>query len=290
MAKKDRKKRPWIQKLLNRYRLVVINEKTFEERFYFRLSRLNIIIVVFLFISLITTAAILSIAYSPLKEFIPGYTSTKLRKDAIENSFALDSISRLFQKQDRYIKSIKSALKGEVEWDSISKINDNSTPTNQSINLPETEVVDSILRAEVLQEDKYNVVGNPNGNVKFLLYPPAKGPISQGYNPELKHFAIDVVLEKNTPIKSVAEGTVIFSEWSAETGYVMIVEHAHDLLTVYKHNSSLNKEQGDIVSAGEVIASAGNTGELSTGWHLHFELWANGYPMDPTNFIDFSEE
>jgi len=156
--------------------------------------------------------------------------------------------------------------------------------------LPETEVVDSILRAEVLQEDKYNVVENPNGNVKFLLYPPAKGPISQGYNPELKHFAIDVVLEKNTPIKSVAEGTVIFSEWSAETGYVIIVEHNHDLLTVYKHNSSLNKEQGDIVSSGEVIASAGNTGELSTGWHLHFELWANGYPMDPTNFIDFSEE
>ena len=290
MAKKDRKKRPWIQKLLNRYRLVVINEKTFEERFYFRLSRLSIIIIVFLFISLITTAAILSIAYSPLKEFIPGYTSTRLRKNAIENSFALDSISRLFQKQDRYIKSIKSALKGEVEWDSISKINDNSTPTNESINLPETEVVDSILRAEVLQEDKYNVVENPNGNVKFLLYPPAKGPISQGYNPELKHFAIDVVLEKNTPIKSVAEGTVIFSEWSAETGYVIIVEHNHDLLTVYKHNSSLNKEQGDIVSSGEVIASAGNTGELSTGWHLHFELWANGYPMDPTNFIDFSEE
>ena len=290
MAKKDRKKRPWIQKLLNRYRLVVINEKTFEERFYFRLSRLNIIIVVFLFISLITTAAILSIAYSPLKEFIPGYTSTKLRKDAIENSFALDSISRLFQKQDRYIKSIKSALKGEVEWDSISKINDNSTPTNESINLPETEVVDSILRAEVLQEDKYNVVENPNGNVKFLLYPPAKGPISQGYNPELKHFAIDVVLEKNTPILSVAEGTVIFSEWSAETGYVIILEHDYGLLTAYKHNSSLNKEQGDIVSSGEVIASAGNTGELSTGWHLHFELWANGYPMDPTNFIDFSEE
>ena len=290
MAKKDRKKRPWIQKLLNRYRLVVINEKTFEERFYFRLSRLNIIIVVFLFISLITTAAILSIAYSPLKEFIPGYTSTRLRKNAIENSFALDSISRLFQKQDRYIKSIKSALKGEVEWDSISKINDNSTPTNESINLPETEVVDSILRAEVLQEDKYNVVENPNGNVKFLLYPPAKGPISQGYNPELKHFAIDVVLEKNTPILSVAEGTVIFSEWSAETGYVIILEHDYGLLTAYKHNSSLNKEQGDIVSSGEVIASAGNTGELSTGWHLHFELWANGYPMDPTNFIDFSEE
>ena len=243
-----------------------------------------------MFISLITTAAILSIAYSPLKEFIPGYTSTKLRKDAVENSFALDSISRLFQKQDNYIKSIRSALMGDTEWDSVSKINYNLTPTNQSINLPETVAVDSILRAEVLQEDKYNVVENPNGNVKFLLYPPAKGPISQGYNPELKHFAIDVVLEKNTPIKSVAEGTVVFSEWSAETGYVIILEHAHNLLTVYKHNSSLNKEQGDIVSAGEVIAAAGNTGELSTGWHLHFELWANGYPMDPTNFIDFSEE
>ena len=290
MTKEDKKKRPWIQKLLNRYRLVVINEKTFEEYFYFRLSRLNIIIVVFLFISLITTAAILSIAYSPLKELIPGYTSTKLRKDAVENSFALDSISSLFQKQENYIKSIKSVLMGEIEWDSLTKINYNPTPTNQSINLPETLELDSILRAEVLQEDKYNVVESPNGNVKFLLYPPAKGPISQDYNPELKHFAIDLVLQKNTPIKSVADGTVIFSEWSAETGYVIILEHAHSLLTVYKHNSSLNKEQGDNVSAGEVIAAAGNTGELSTGWHLHFELWENGYPMDPKNFIDFSEE
>ena len=139
------------------------------------------------------------------------------------------------------------------------------------------------------QEDKYSVTLTTNSKVDFVLYPPATGSLSQVYDPINKHFAVDVVLKENAPIKAVAEGTVIFSEWTADTGHVIIIEHPYGLLSAYKHNAALSKSQGDIVAAGEVIATAGNTGEFSTGYHLHFELWSDGFPMNPENFIDFSE-
>ena len=137
------------------------------------------------------------------------------------------------------------------------------------------------------KEDKYNFQITEKNSVDYVLFPPAKGEISEVYDFEQKHFGVDIVLSENDPVKSIYNGVVIFSEWSAETGYVIIIEHPDGITSVYKHNSSLNKGQGDIVKTGEVIATAGNTGEYSTGWHLHFELWINGYSMDPTNFIDF---
>ena len=111
--------------------------------------------------------------------------------------------------------------------------------------------------------------------------------ISQNYNIKEKHYAVDIVVAKDTPIKATADGVVIFSEWTTETGYVIIIEHSYGLISVYKHNAFLTKSQGDLVKSGEVIATAGNTGELTTGPHLHFELWSDGYPINPTNFIDF---
>ena len=289
MADKKNKKRLWIQNLLNRYRLVVINEKTFNEEFSFRLSRLNIILTSFLVIAFIFIGSIFLVAYTPLKEFIPGYTSTKLRKEAIRNSFLLDSLSSEFQKQHQFIRAMKSALTGEVNLDEqpFKDLNNN----NREILNPENSLLkaDSLLRLEVIQEDKYNVLPNPDGNVKFMLFSPASGIISQPFNNEIKHFAVDIALAKGVPIKAVATGTVILADWTADTGYVIIIKHDYGLLSVYKHNSSIEKSQGDLVVAGEVIAFAGDTGELSTGYHLHFELWIDGYPVDPTNFIDFSE-
>jgi len=120
-----------------------------------------------------------------------------------------------------------------------------------------------------------------------VLFPPVSGTISESYDVKSKHYAVDIVVEENTPIKATADGTVIFAEWTAQTGYVILIEHSSGLISVYKHNASLTKSQGDLVKAGEVIATAGNTGELTTGPHLHFELWSDGYPVNPTNFIDF---
>jgi murein DD-endopeptidase MepM/ murein hydrolase activator NlpD len=120
-----------------------------------------------------------------------------------------------------------------------------------------------------------------------VLFPPVNGEISVPYNLKKKHYAVDIVVAPDTPVKATADGTVIFAEWTAETGYVVILEHSYGLISVYKHNASLTKNQGDFVKTGEVIATAGNTGVLSTGPHLHFELWNDGYPINPTNFIDF---
>lgn len=289
MADKKNKKRLWIQSLLNRYRMVVINETTFKEEYSFWLSRLNIIVVTILIITFVMVGAFFLVAYTPLKEFIPGYTSTKLRKEAIRNSFLLDSLSVEYQKQHQFIMSVKSALTGEINWDepSIEELN----RSNLAILKPDNNLVkaDSLLRLEVMQEDKYNVLPNPEGNVKFMLFSPASGLISQPFNSEIKHYAVDIALKKDFPIKSVATGTVILADWTADTGYVIVIKHEYGLVSVYKHNASLQKSQGDPVKAGEVVAFAGNTGELSTGYHLHFELWIDGYPVDPTNFIDFSE-
>jgi murein DD-endopeptidase MepM/ murein hydrolase activator NlpD len=289
MAKEKNNKRLWIQNLLNRYRMVVINETTFEEKFFIRISQFNIIVLVLLFVTLTAIGSFFLVAYTPLKEFIPGYTSLTIRKEAIRNSFLLDSLTLEFEKQDRFISSIKSALTGEINWEENSLLDDQSQSPEVLNSDNAMSEADSLLRLEVIQEDKYNVIPNDLSNVKYLLYPPAVGPISQKYDADKRHFAVDIALKENAPIMAVAHGTVIFSEWTAETGHVIIVKHDYGLLSVYKHNSSLEKYQGDLVRAGEVIAKAGDTGELSTGWHLHFELWINGFSADPTDFIDFSQ-
>ena len=289
MANKKNNNRTWLQNLLNRYRMIVINETTFNEELSFRFSRLNIFSIIILLLVFIFTGTFFLVSYTPIKEFIPGYTSTKVRKEAIRNSFLLDSLVTKFQKQDQFIKSIKSALSGENESDEglLKEINKNNLESfNREFNRVKA---DSLLRLEVMQEDKYNLMPNSKNNVKFMLFSPASGLISEPFNSEIKHFAVDVALAKDTPIKSVAVGTVVLAEWTSDTGYVIVIKHNHGLLSVYKHNSTIEKSQGDIVQAGEVIAFAGNSGELSTGYHLHFELWIDGYPVDPTNFIDFSQ-
>jgi len=140
---------------------------------------------------------------------------------------------------------------------------------------------------KVSKEDKYNLFESATSQVNFVLFPPVNGTISEGYNAKEKHFGVDIVVAKDTPIKAVSDGTVIFSEWTAETGYVIIIEHRHGLISVYKHNAELFKSAGLKVKAGDAIAVIGNSGELSSGPHLHFELWHNGVPLDPVKYIVF---
>ena len=288
MTKEKENKVSVFKKLLNQYRIVVISEDTFEDKFYFTLSRATIIFALFLSVVLISVSTYFIISNSPIKEFIPGYPSSKMRKEAISNAIKIDSITLKIEKQQRYLKAIKGALSGDITSDETSlRSTDNSQKVIQ--NPIKTSKEDSILRAKVDQEDKYNIISDSEEQPLFVLFTPAKGIVSEKFNIDKKHFAVDIALKENTPIKSAAEGTVIFSEWTAETGYVIIIEHPYDLLSVYKHKASLSKQQGESVEAGEVIASAGNTGQFSTGFHLHFELWTDGYPLDPEKFIDFSK-
>lgn len=284
--KKEKKKLK--KKLLHKYRLVILNEDTFEERVSFKLNRLNVFIIAgFSAIALIVLTTIL-IAYTPLREYIPGYSSVQLKQRATNLMFETDSLKRKLDINEQYYQSIRKVLTGDVQKvdfnrDSLLQA-DMREPGDVNLGVSRE---DSLLREQVAREDRYNVFQPAKANISFSLFPPVKGNISEAYNRDKKHYAVDIVVPKNQPIKAAADGTVIFSEWTAETGYVMILDHGNNLITVYKHNSSLSKEQGDLVKAGEVIATAGSTGEYTTGPHLHFELWNNGYPIDPTNYIDF---
>jgi murein DD-endopeptidase MepM/ murein hydrolase activator NlpD len=290
MKKETSRRKRIKKKLLSRYRLVILNEETFEEQLYFRLTRLNVIIISTFIFTLLFTGTIALVSYTPIKEYIPGYASNKMRKQSAENAFKLDSLFNAYRQSNQQLSAIRKVLTGEVDIEELkgdSLYLENQNSLNRVISKRSEQ--DSLLRSLVEQEDKYSVALTSNSKVDFVLYPPAIGSLSQAFDPVNKHYAVDVVLNENAPIKAVAEGTVIFSEWTADTGYVIIIEHPYGLLSSYKHNAALSKTQGETVAAGEVIATAGNTGEYSTGYHLHFELWSDGFPMNPENFIDFSE-
>ena len=288
MAKKVKKRKEIKQKLLHKYRLVILNESTFEEKISFKLSRMNVFVTGSLFIIGLIGFTILLIAFTPLREYIPGYSSTKLKRQATELTYRTDSLVATLNYTNRYLDNIRKVLKGDIENNEINRdsLFDQYKLDPSTIDLTPIRE-DSLLREQVALEDKYNLFERNINNTGQVLFSPLSGTISQEFNPENKHFAVDVVAPVDSPIKAVANGTVIFAEWTAETGYVIILEHMDGLLSVYKHNGSLNKGQGDVVRSGEVIASVGNTGELTTGPHLHFELWSNGSPIDPLNFIDF---
>lgn len=288
MAKKKKKEKKFAKKLLHKYRLVILNEDTFEERFAIKLTRLNVFVLTSISAILLIFLTILLIAFTPLREYIPGYSSAKLKKEASMLNYKTDSLVQELELNKRYYASIRKVLTGDVstvdfDRDSVIEAAKNDPEILQTT----TNREDSLLRDKVEKEDKYNLFDDTSNQNNFVLFPPVNGTISEGYNIEDKHYAVDVVVATNTPVKATADGTVIFAEWTVETGYVVIIEHNQELISVYKHNAAITKAQGDLVKAGEVIAMSGNTGELSTGPHLHFELWSKGYPVNPTNFIDF---
>ena len=287
--KKQKKNRRFgAKKLLHKYRLVILNEDTFEERLSFKLTRLNVFVAVSLSVIVLIMATTVLIAFTPLREYIPGYSSPEMRRKTVELTYRADSLENEIRKNQQYLKSVQKILTGNLlpktmEADSVSAV---PSFDPSEVDLSPSEA-DSLLREKVAQEDKYNLLETAVSQTDFTLFPPVKGMVSQKFSLEDKHYAVDIVTEKNAPVKAVADGTVVFSEWTAETGNVIILEHSYGLISVYKHNASLTKEQGQMVKAGEVIATVGSSGEFTTGPHLHFELWSDGYPMNPADFITF---
>jgi murein DD-endopeptidase MepM/ murein hydrolase activator NlpD len=242
--KKNNKKNYLKDKLTFKYRFVVLNEDTFEERFSFKLNRLNAFVFGGLFSIILIVLTILLILFTPLKEYIQGYSSVEL--------------------QNSVLKQLQ-----------IDKID--FAPSS----------IDSAFREEVEQQDRFSVFDQATKSDDIVFTSPVKGDITENYNTEEKHFAIDIAVDKDTPVKAVADGAVVFSGFTSDTGYVIVLEHSQGFISVYKHNASIYKNQGELVRSGEVIASAGSTGTFSTGPHLHFELWNDGYPVNPSNYISF---
>lgn len=288
MKQKRERREKLKRKLLNKYRLIIINEETFEERVSLRLTRLNVFIAASLSAIFLVVLTFLLIAFTGLREYIPGYPSTEFRQKATVLAYQADSLRSVIEMNEQYLNSIRSVLVGDL---GSLELNRDSIYTTERTQMQEVNLYpsreDSLLREEVVREDKYNILETATSKANYAFFSPVSGPVSEGYNVKDNHFGVDIVVAENTPVKSVSDGTVIFGEWTVETGNVIIIEHSYGMISVYKHNSSLIKSQGERVRKGEVIATAGSTGEFSTGPHLHFELWVDGQSVDPTDFIEF---
>ena len=286
MKSKQAGKKSFISKLLTKYRLVLLNDSTYEEKSSFKISRLNVFSVLFalMFIIVLITSGILF--FTPIREYIPGYSSTSLQKQANLLSYKTDSLRQIVFLNDQYINSLKKVLTGDletIEYKADSVISKDIF----DLQIVEKSKEDSILRQLVNNEDKYNLE-NINKNKDFyLLSAPINGAVSQNYSIADDHLAIDISVDIGTPVKAVSNGRVILSEWTTQTGYVLIIDHGNDLISVYKHNSKLLKSQGEIVKQDEIIALSGNSGVLTSGPHLHFELWSEGFSIDPNTLINF---
>ena len=288
MSEKRLKRKIIKKKLFTKNRLVILNEDTFEEIFSLRLTLMNVFVVATIGALLIIFVTTYIIAFTPLREYIPGYASTQLKNDATELALKSDSLNQALKKNEAYIESIKKVLTGDLQY---AKFNKDSILASVSEPVSEEELkpssADLKFREEVEREDKYNLFEKAKPKVTAVLFPPVKGIITEKFNPKEKHYAVDIALAKNTPIKSILSGRVLFADWTPNTGNVVIIRHNNGFISVYKHAASVTVSQGDVVRTGEVIALAGSTGQESTGVHLHFELWKDGYPIDPSIFIEF---
>jgi len=295
MAKNKKSRKRWYRNLRGKYRFVVLNDNTFEERFTFRLNRLNVIVSLFGLSIFFITLTFLLIANTGIKQYIPGYPDIDQKREIYRLNMLADSLIGQLEEQNKYFDSFKAIISGEVIADSSDRTNTDNIryDTIEDVKSPE----DSLLRAEFEIQSLHNLFVNDGGqrfessssSIKsFNFFPPLQGIITSQMNMADKHFGIDIVASYNEAIKATLDGTVIFAAWTLETGHVIVIQHERNLLSVYKHNSVLLKHEGDHVMAGEAIAISGESGELSSGPHLHFELWYNGSPIRPQDYIIFN--
>lgn len=291
---KEKKRKKIIKKIKHKSRLVVMNDDTFEEQFSMVLSPLNVFAWGGLFLLVFSLVLTVIIAFTPLRELIPGYADVNTRKRAMHAAIRADSIQRVLVQNETYMANLKNILTGGngLVADSVSSKNDSTNPNLDNLDFTRSAEDDS-LRKLVEEAEKYNInpANSKNGHIsiqKMLLFPPIKGVLSSHFNPSINHFGVDVLPSvENSSVSAVYAGTVIQASWTAEEGHVLFIQHAGNLVSVYKHNSVLFKKVGEQVKAGEDIGIVGNSGELSTGTHLHFELWFKGAPVDPEHYLVF---
>jgi len=292
-----KKKYPLLQKLKNKYRLVIYNDQTLDEAVSFKLSRLNVFLVVGTSAILLIFATTYIIAFTPLKEYIPGYGDFDTAHDIESLIIRTDSLEKALNAKSKYVNNIRAILRGEDIPDINFKMPDTVISVKEYNYKKSHE--DSVLRAEIENQPGYNLVNyttdnnNPgyvtsSASIKnFFFFTPLNGTVTNNFDPAANHYGVDIVARENEAIKSTLDGIVILSSWTLETGYSIAIQHSDNLISVYKHNSVLLKKQGDYVKAGEVIAIIGETGLQTTGIHLHFELWFNGMPINPRDYIIF---
>jgi hypothetical protein len=277
-------------KIRENYRLIVRNDETLQEKISFVLSPLNLILLVSGVFMLFTILILSLIFYTPLQEFVPGAANQVDLRDRIEMKQKIDSLESIAQMMTRERENLQAILKGEPLNNPGSA--SDSLPETEDLNLEEISESEKKFRKmmeEEFTEDGLNGAEKISGNTlkNLAFFTPIRGFISDTFDKKSNHLAVDIVAPKNAPVKATLDGSVVISTWTPETGHVIAIQHSNDLISVYKHNSVLLKKTGAYVSAGEVIALVGNSGELTSGPHLHFELWYNGSPVDPRYYLNF---
>ena len=285
MAKE--KVRLW-DRLKYKYKLSVINETSYEEVFNFRLSQLHVLTALSVLAVILVVLTILLIAFTGLREFIPGYPDGNMRQMIAQNALRVDSLENELLKRDRFFKSIRLVLNGGDTTSLERSREDTARYRNDTIRFQISEQ-ENEFRAAIEERERFNLsLGMKEQNHDYYhFFPPVEGIVTQSFDEKKRHYGTDIVAKANAKVAAVMDGVVIFTDWTVKTGYVIQVQHTNDLISVYKHNSILLKKQGDYVRAGEVLGVVGNTGEESSGPHLHFELWRAGNPLNPENFIKF---
>lgn len=287
----EKQKRRFLDKLRNRYRLVVLDDETFEERASFRLTRFNVYVLVSVVFVVVVSGIFSLIVFTPLKEYIPGYGDVNLRKDFIGLELKTDSLNTVVRQQEMWIHNVRNVLQGNIDT-AATQVSQGAVKYD-TINLDRVPEEDLRLREEMEREQSYALTFSGMQKKSDIalsqinFFPPLRGYVTSGFNPAEDHFGIDIVAPEEEPVKNVLDGYVVLAAWTLETGYVIGIQHDYNLVSFYKHNSVLLKKTGNFVQAGDAIAVEGNSGELTTGPHLHFELWHDGTPVNPEDYIIF---
>ncbi|MBW6459431.1 MAG: M23 family metallopeptidase [Bacteroidales bacterium] len=293
MAEDNQLKKKWYRKLRNKYKLVILNDETYEEKLSFKLSRLNVFVATGTLAILLIFITTIIIAFTSLREYIPGYTDVTLYEKVYKLGELTDSLNAVVRQKSLYLENLRIVLSGKDTTIITPLKVDTSSKYQNLYSSPSRE--DSLFRREFEEQmaaGDFKLTPTDRSGTRpdisnFTFFTPLRGIITSKFDPAARHFGVDIVSVRNEAIKATLDGVVIFTGWTLETGYNISIQHENDLVSVYKHNSALLKDQGTFVKAGDPIAIIGSSGEYSTGPHLHFELWYNGVPVDPTDFIKF---
>ncbi|MDR2682495.1 MAG: M23 family metallopeptidase [Dysgonamonadaceae bacterium] len=281
-----RRKSAFWERVRFKYKLLFLNENTLEEVFSFRLSQWSGFWVLLAFIAVLVTLTSVVIINTPIRNYLPGYMDSEIRQEMITNALRTDSLEQVLLLQAQYLEHTTAILRGDSP---IAEIPPLDTVAVKVGSLEKSKELEEFVR-NYEEEERYNL--NTLTTLaplpaNLLFYRPVQGVISDKFDSAEKHYGIDIAAPPQSSVLATMKGSVVFSGFEANGGYVIQIQHANGFLSVYKHNAILLKKQGDGVDAGEAIAIVGNTGSLSNGTHLHFELWYNGKPVNPEEYIVF---
>ncbi|MDR1980124.1 MAG: M23 family metallopeptidase [Tannerellaceae bacterium] len=271
-----------------KYKLSFFNESTLEEVWSFRMSQLSAFLVLAIFAFFLITVTSLIIILTPIRNYLPGYLDVEVRKEILQNALRADSLERVLAMQAFYLNNVTEILTGTMTVDSVREI-DSLAFVNADYDIPRTKNEEDFIKT-FEEEEKYNLTAlNPHHTPTdaVFFYKPVNGILSATFNSNTRHYGVDLVAAPKESVMATLDGTVVFTGFDPRYGNVIQLQHKNGFLSVYKHNELLLKETGDQVIAGEAIAIIGNTGNLSTGPHLHFELWLKGNPVNPQEYIVF---